>query len=458
MSTPASPLRWRPTNAPVASVRTDDLCFVTPDLAWAVNSNGQIIHTSDGGDQWTVQFQASQSSPEYLRAVTFANPDIGWVGSFMPVQTLYHTTDGGNKWAQVKNLPGDAPKRFCGLYAVNERVVYAAGTSLQSDGPPRMMKTTDGGQNWKAWDMGHHAATLIDVYFATPDRGWVVGGRAAVPRVLPFHRGFPNKYDFANLKPVVLYTEDGGASWVDLLAGQADKLPLGEWGWKIQFVNDHLGYVSLEDYGFGGILKTTDGGQTWQRLFVVETKNGVFSRDNVEIQSVGFVDEHHGWVGGEGTPDDEGGYSSETTDGGQTWSNADAIGSFLNRFQFFGHPVTLGYSAGKTVYKYSAEPVPAKLAVSPLQFLKSNDTAKVGRPVPIRFTVPAGAQRVTLDVFNRFGLHAARPLDEAPAASGSRVFHWDTLDPSGNPAPPGHYLYRLVVDGVPESGRVVISP
>ena len=198
MSLPAAPLQWHPTNAPIASVRTDDLCFVTPDLGWAVNSNGQIIRTDDGGDNWTTQFQTSQSTPEYLRAVTFASADVGWVGSMMPLQTLYHTTDGGKNWLQVTNLPASAPKRFCGLFAVNEQVVYGAGTSLPLDGPPRMLKTTNGGKSWTTWDMGHYAATLIDVYFTSPDRGWVVGGRAAVPPVLPLvGSGFPTKYDFA---------------------------------------------------------------------------------------------------------------------------------------------------------------------------------------------------------------------------------------------------------------------
>src|ERR1051326_8083085 len=41
-------LIWRPTNAPIASSRTDDIWFLDPQCGWAVNSNGQIVHTEDG--------------------------------------------------------------------------------------------------------------------------------------------------------------------------------------------------------------------------------------------------------------------------------------------------------------------------------------------------------------------------------------------------------------------------
>ena len=49
--------------------------------------------------------------------------------------------------------------------------------------------------------------------------------------------------------------------------------------------------------------------------------------------------------------------SSGTTDGGNSWQDADHIGLFLNRFRFFGSPVSVGYASGDTIYKYSADPV-----------------------------------------------------------------------------------------------------
>lgn len=79
--------------------------------------------------------------------------------------------------------------------------------------------------------MRAHANLLVDIYFPEPDRGWVVGGKADVPN--PTTRG--------RVKPVVLFTEDGGQTWTNLLADMQADLPLGEWGWKIFFVNDAVG-------------------------------------------------------------------------------------------------------------------------------------------------------------------------------------------------------------------------
>src|SRR6266704_3489089 len=50
-------MSWRPTHAPIASSRTDDIWFLDPKVGWAVNSNGSIVHTTDGFDSFNVQFQ-----------------------------------------------------------------------------------------------------------------------------------------------------------------------------------------------------------------------------------------------------------------------------------------------------------------------------------------------------------------------------------------------------------------
>jgi photosystem II stability/assembly factor-like uncharacterized protein len=139
---------------------------------------------------------------------------------------------------------------------VESSVVFAAGTNFPNR-PPRMMKTLDGGQTWTAWDMRPWADILIDTFFTSVDRGWVVGGKTDQP--------VPTRN---NVKPVVLYTEDGGRTWVNRVASLQNEFPSGEWGWKIQFLNDRVGFVSLENFNEGAILKTTDGGVTWTRHVV----------------------------------------------------------------------------------------------------------------------------------------------------------------------------------------------
>ena len=53
------------------------------------------------------------------------------------------------------------------------------------------------------------------------------------------------------------------------------------------------------------------------------------------------MDENHGWVGGWGDATFQRRSSSETIDSGNTWRDANEIGKAINRFRFFGHPVTV---------------------------------------------------------------------------------------------------------------------
>ena len=202
----------------------------------------------------------------YLRCVGFANAHVGWVGTLSRNQRLFHTSDGGQTWRRVTNLPASAPVAVCGLSAVSDKVVYGSGTNRPND-VPGMIKTLDGGTTWTAIDMSAHASILIDTYFTDAQHGWVVGGKANAPT--PTTR--------AMLKPVVLETTDGGMTWTNRLAGHEADFPFGEWGWKIQFLHDKLGFVSLENFTAGAILKTTDGGKTWTRPHSTEFSGGEVS-------------------------------------------------------------------------------------------------------------------------------------------------------------------------------------
>jgi photosystem II stability/assembly factor-like uncharacterized protein len=457
-------LQWRPTPAtsPPAG-RTDDIWFVDPENGWAVNSSGKIRKTTDGGASWTTQLQVVNEggSNVWLRCMGFATPERGWVGTVgTPVDTvtnrrrrLYATTDGGENWCDIDaRLPANAPSAICGLSVVDEQVVYASGTNYP-DRPAAMVKTTDGGETWTGLDMlddtgSKHASLLVDTYFTTPERGWVVGGKTDIP---PSGILCPLRKD---VKPVVLFTEDGGTTWENQVANLT--FPLGEWGWKIQFLNDQVGFVALENCTEGAILTTTDGGLIWQR-HVVNDSQPPQGQSNANLEGIGFENAQHGWVGGWGTADFQGGYSSETFDGGETWQAANHVGLFLNRFRFFGDPVTVGYAAGDTVYKYSAEPVVPAVAEAALagpQILDEATPVEINRPIEIGFTTPPGARRLTIDVWDRFGEPVRQLVDETDPASGHRSVTWDFTSGDGAPLPDGSYIYRVTIDGEAES-RIV---
>jgi photosystem II stability/assembly factor-like uncharacterized protein len=423
--------RWRRTNAPVASSRTDDIWFFDANRGWAVNSNGHVLQTLDGGDSWQRRFTAPPGV--YLRCVAFASDDVGWVGTLAAENRLFHTNDGGTTWALVENLPGEAPPAICGLSVVNERVVYGAGTNIPKH-PAGVIKSVDGGATWTARDMGDHATLLVDIFFRDERHGWVVGGQGEEPD--------PPERD--GVRAIVLETEDGGETWHNRLAGMDAELPLGEWGWKIHFVDDLVGFVSLENFNDGAVLKTVDGGRSWTRKPVTDPQ------DNANLEGIGFLNERHGWVGGWGDKNFTGGFTSETRDGGGTWTDANHVGKFLNRFRFIHEPELVGYASGDSVYKYSSAPVTPELAAPPEE---PEPFVRARLPVEI----PVSSETVRVDVWDRFGEHLATPLDGTVPPPGTHRVSWSGETESAGTAAPGLYIFRITSGDSTESRTVLVE-
>jgi photosystem II stability/assembly factor-like uncharacterized protein len=436
--------RWHPTGAPHTGARYDDLWFLDPLVGWTINSSGQILHTRDGGATWALQFQTPviDDRPIYLSAIAFATPAKGWVGTLCSTHRLYHTSDGGQRWSVVTGLPSAAPTEISSLFAVDERVVYAAGIPDPHQAP-RMMKTVDGGERWTAWDMSPHASMLLDLHFFDAEHGLVVGGQSDRTR--------PRR---ADLQPVILYTSDGGQTWDNRIAGLTATWPSGAWSNKIFFLDERVGFVSLTGRRTGAILKTRDGGRSWQRL------PALAPHGNSDLQGLGFVDEHHGWVGGWGDRHDQGSPTSETRDGGQSFTEDRHVGKFIRRFRFLGRPATVGFAAGASVYKYSTEPAGESSTVQPPRIppalcpLRDQVPVHFRGNVSVRYTLRVPTERVWLHIWDQFGtLVRTLAADQDPAV-GEHTFHWDGTDDQHEPVDPGFFVYRLTVDGVAES-RVI---
>lgn len=438
---PGPAMRWRRTNAPDASSRTDDIWFADPQRGWAANSNGRIIYTEDGGDSWVEQLA---DDDVYFRCLGFADDQTGWAGTLTTGKRLFRTVDGGASWTLVNDLPDNQPSAICGMSVVSQSVVYLSGTNFPNR-PTGIYKTTDGGASWSAIDMEPWADMLIDCYFTDENTGWVVGGK--IPQDEPQIRD--------NSFPVVLKTTDGGATWENKLESISNDLAKGEWGWKIQFLNERVGFVSLEAFDVGAILKTTDGGENWERLPINDPQQ------NANLEGVGFIDENTGWVGGWGDRQFERQSSSATEDGGQTWRDANEIGRAINRFRFFGNPVTIGYSSGVTVYKYEsvATQVDERLAqvsatsreLMPMsQFTRSSQAESIH--IPVVRADPS--QPARLRIWDRFGDEVIVIDDESEDAA---TVEWDMTDINGNRVNPGYFILRFTCGDKSESSLLKLT-
>ncbi len=406
------------------AARYDDISFVNPSLGWAVNSSGQIYKTTDGGNSWTLQKQISG----YFRCVKFADSLNGWAGTLDNTQLLYHTTDSGDHWNLVTNIPTTpvSPKRICGLFVVNKNIIYGSGAY---DGPAVIIKTTDGGANWQSIDMSSYATNLIDIYFINKDSGFVVGGS-------------PNAIfdpSTGTTKAVVLFTTNGGNSWFTRYTGQTTP----EWGWKINFPIPLVGFVSVENFNAGSILKTTDGGQSWNK-YDVPILN--------DLEGIGFINLSTGWVGTRQTGKNI--FAGRTDNGGLTWKS-DTLGNSLNRFQFFGD--SIAYASGITIYKYTKEnPTDVKAINYTLQsfFLSQNYPNPFNPSTTIEYSIPT-SERVLIRIYDGLGKELRTILDKEQS-SGKHTVVWDGKDTNGNLVSSGIYIYRIDAGGKAESKMMVM--
>lgn len=105
--------------------------------------------------------------------------------------------------------------------------------------------TIDGGQTWEKQHTGVRAS-LRSVTFLNPYLGWIAGREE-----MPFGRGSVG---------VLMFTQDGGEKWQRILTNAIPGLN------QVKFVDAKNGFLVGDgtDQFATGILKTTDGGRTWE--------------------------------------------------------------------------------------------------------------------------------------------------------------------------------------------------
>lgn len=313
--------------------------------------------------QWTLLSSSpSPSASGRFEDIYFINEHTGWIINILGPS--FKTTDGGSLWQQQNSLVQGS--RSIGFFSSSTGIIgtlrpqtplqrstnggftYAPVTGLPNpqpegicgisivdsftavacgvyNGPAIALRTTDAGISWaNIFNDSSLARTLIDCHFWSADSGIMVGGY--------------NTTSYSNGYAVVLKTIDGGQTWQRKYLGTRSQ----EWCWKICFVTKDLAYVSIErQTGMSFILKTTNRGDSWNEIqFRVYDQEGI-----------GFVNENTGWVWGWSGP------TYMTTNGGLNWQLA-GWGILLNRFRFLSD--TLAYAAGDRVYKYSTDQTSVK--------------------------------------------------------------------------------------------------
>lgn len=172
---------------------------------------------------------------------------------------------------------------------------------------------------WTNFDAAPHTATAVGGGF---DSGNLNTGQSythaftaeeSLPYVCLYH---------SNMTAVITVGAGGGggdSNWTELNSPTA--LPLND----VRFYNEQIGWAA----GDAGVLRTTDGGQTWTAALLPDDAEAVF-----------FVTESDGWVCGND------GMLQRSTDGGQTWqAQSSGVGEKLRDIYFAD--LQHGWAAGR---------------------------------------------------------------------------------------------------------------
>ena len=283
---------WTTQTNPLNSRMCGAIKFVSATQGWMSISPGGLIHTLDGGTNWTETLLNNTDviwSLAEAPNVSFINPSTGWVlksfgteGNSQGV-VVYKTNDGGATWQRkvLSQTTGDFGYKIQFVDANNGWLIIFNFTS----GIPTYLKTTDGGNNWNP------TSGQGIFYYTTNTTGWA------------FTAGFPQTPPFTIYKTI-----NGGANWTpqftDNSAGHLQ---------SIYFSDSNNGWI----VGLSGkIYKTTDGGTNWIKI-INSNLNA-----NIECTSVYFLNSTTGWVGCTDTSKPASNFFIlHTTDGGQSWTS-----------------------------------------------------------------------------------------------------------------------------------------
>jgi photosystem II stability/assembly factor-like uncharacterized protein len=321
----ASPTRptttWQQSPTQPYRGKQDDIFFTDTSRGWYGNGAGKLFRTDNGGAAWEL---IKEQPGTFIRALGFANPDLGWIGNvgtdYYPGVTdknpLYQTTDGGKTWTAV-TAPGiEKVAGICGIHILETNrifqgelkpnyIIHAAG---RVGGPAMMLRSSDSGATWRVIDLSAHAGMILDVFFHDAQNGFVCAA---------------SQDDVDGGRALILQTRDGGNTWRRVYAG----MRVRENCWKMSFPSRRVGYATIQSYSETDdkriFVKTTNGGRSWREMPLV---TDLAAREF----GIGFANEQLGWIGTR-----QRGY--ETRDGGRTWAPV-AMGEAVNKVRVVSGP------------------------------------------------------------------------------------------------------------------------
>lgn len=206
-----------------------NLYFLNQDTGYFVGTCGTVVKTMDGGESWIIQ---ESNTRQNLTSVHFCTDQAGYICggnkySSDSLSIILKTVNGGNSWSIVhEDTLG--PNRS--VYCLSPDTAFVAGMN------GKLLRTTDGGSSWEKLNTGT-TEKIEEVLFPSSSTGYFYAG---------YH--------------ILKKTIDGGQSWNDLDPGLSQNDAI----FSISFPTTLIGYVQIYKNGPGSVVKTVDGGTSWE--------------------------------------------------------------------------------------------------------------------------------------------------------------------------------------------------
>jgi photosystem II stability/assembly factor-like uncharacterized protein len=243
-----------------------------PNLFYIGVNNGGVWKTTDAGRTWVPIFDGQPTGSIGALAVAPSNPDIIYVGSGEGLRRpdlstgdgIYKSSDAGNTWKHLGLRDGQQITNIIVDPQDPNRVFVAVlGHPYGPNSERGVFRSTDGGENWQKILYKDDDTGATDLAF-DPKNPQTLYADMWSSRRPPWTTGAPLEGHTGGL----VKSTDGGETWNPLTKGlPTNAQGLGRIGLGISPSNPNRMYALVDAAPeVGGLYRSDDAGESWQRI------------------------------------------------------------------------------------------------------------------------------------------------------------------------------------------------